>query len=282
LTGSATFEDNASTLPGEGRKPNGSTIRFIVGSKVESDKKNDKAKTPELPDERSIEEKIEDEIRSVKVDQLKKIMEKDDDAKKIEEFYNELLTEYEDYIPLMMAALRYYDKKEKRDDNLEKVKEVADLIVSMIDEKEIAAHFGMGYDKEDAKSCKERKDMEEKKSFLIEALARKAHAELGGDKFHASLQHLAKWEDIEKNKKYAILALEKYKSAKRYGLTLKLLNSLLEKKGDETKDGIFPMTKEDIMKERAEVLKSLDYTNLSERDDSWRRISAALKDYALF
>ncbi len=124
--------------------------------------------------------------------------------------------------------------------------------------------------------------MEDKKSHLIEALARKAHAEVGGDKFEASLQHLAKWEDIEKNKKYAILSLEKHKSTKRYGLMLKLLNSLLEKKGEETKDGIFPMTKDDIIKERATVLKSLNYTKLSERDQSWSRISAALKDYALF
>ena len=83
--------------------------------------------------------------------------------------------------------------------------------------------------------------MEEKKSFLIEALARKAHATVGEDEqFQDALKHLAKWEDIEKNKKYAILALRKYEVAKQHGLMLKLLNSLLEKKGDESKDGIFP------------------------------------------
>ena len=127
--------------------------------------------------------------------------------------------------------------------------------------------------------------MEEKKSALIEALARKAHAKVTSDdkdQFSDALKHLSKWEDIEKNKKYAILSLKKYEIAKRYGLMLKLLNSLLEKKGEETKDGIYPMTRDDIIKERAAVLKTLDYTQLAERNDSWTRLSTALKDFALF
>lgn len=125
--------------------------------------------------------------------------------------------------------------------------------------------------------------MTEKKSFLIEALARKAHAHVGDeDKFNDTLKVLSKWEDIEKNKKYAVLSIEKYKTAKRFGLILKLLNSLLEKNGDDTKDGIYPMKKDEIIKERSKVLKSLNYTELAERDDSWTRASSALKDFALF
>ena len=127
--------------------------------------------------------------------------------------------------------------------------------------------------------------MEEKKSFLIEALARKAHAKLdSGDEgeFDDALKHLAKWEDIEKNKKYAILSLAKYKNGERFGLMLKLLNTLLEKKGEDTTDGIYPMTKDDIIKKRAEVLRTLGYTQLAQRDTSWSRIAAATKDFALF
>ena len=126
--------------------------------------------------------------------------------------------------------------------------------------------------------------MEEKKSSLIEALARKAHAKSESDdaEFQESLSHLAKWEDIEKNKKYAILCLEKYKAAKQYGLMLKLLNALLEKNGNDTKDGIYPLTKDDIIKQRVAVLKILNYNELAERDESWSRISTATKDFALF
>lgn len=283
LTGSATFEDDANSSPGIGHNPDGTKIKYVVGAKVKSNDKEEKAKTPEVPDKRTVDEKVEEEIRSIKVAQLKKIMDKDENSEEIEEFYKKLLSEYPDHIPLLMTALKYYDSKDKRSDRLEKVIDTADLIISKTDEKEIAAHFGMKHDEEDAESAKERKDMTEKKSFLIEALARKAHAHVGDeDKFNDTLKVLSKWEDIEKNKKYAVLSMEKYKTAKRFGLILKLLNSLLEKNGDDTKDGIYPMKKDEIIKERSKVLKSLNYTELAERDDSWTRASSALKDFALF
>ncbi len=154
LLGSVTYEDGPKTAPGIGHKPNGARIRYIVGTKVESDSKSDKAKTPELPDERSVKEKIDEEIRSIKVNQLKKLTEKDEDSKHFEELYQELLTEYPDHIPVLMTALRFYDKKEKRTDRIEDIITTANQILSKIDEKEIAAHFGMAYDKEDPKSAK--------------------------------------------------------------------------------------------------------------------------------
>lgn len=127
--------------------------------------------------------------------------------------------------------------------------------------------------------------MEEKKSFLIEALARKAYAHFSAgdeEQFCQILKELAKWEDIEKNKKYAILLLSKYKFTKRLGLMIKLLNSLLEKNGDDTKDGIYHMKKDEIIKHRIETLKSLNYNELAERDDRWSRVTNATKEFALF
>ena len=127
--------------------------------------------------------------------------------------------------------------------------------------------------------------MKDMKAFLIEAIARKAHAIMNKDdekEFDETLKHLSKWVDIEKEKKYAVLALQRYENAKLYGLMLKLLNSLLEKKGEETKDGIAPMSKNDIIKKRIEVLETLNFNNLAERDLSWSRSLKATKDYALF
>ncbi len=131
----------------------------------------------------------------------------------------------------------------------------------------------------------ERMEMKENKAFLIEAIARKAHAQIKNDNkkdLDRTLKHLSKWVDIEKDKKYAAFTLQRYEHAKQYGLMLKLLNSLLEKKGDETKDSIAPMTKNDIISKRIEVLKALNYNNLAERDQSWSRSLKATKDFALF
>ena len=63
---------------------------------------------------------------------------------------------------------------------------------------------------------------------------------------------------------------------------LKLLNTLLEKKGEDTKDGIYPMTKDDITKKRADVWRTLGYKQLAQRDASQSHIAAATKDFALF
>lgn len=127
--------------------------------------------------------------------------------------------------------------------------------------------------------------MKEKKEYLIEAIGRKAHANMGkeDDKdFNDNLKQLSKWVDIEKDKKYAALVLKRHENAKQYGLMLKLLNSLLEKNGEDTKDGIAPMTKDEIREKRIEVLKILDFSNLVKRDESWSQISNATKDFALF
>lgn len=153
LIGSATFEADPNTLPGKGKNPVGTTVLYVVGTKTSKDDKNDKPKTPELPDERSVLEKIEEQVRNLKVEQLKKL---DDEFQKFEEFYKQLLTEYPDHLPLLIAALRFYDQKDKRTERIKDILETADLIISKIDEKEVAAHFGMSYDKEDAKSAKVR------------------------------------------------------------------------------------------------------------------------------
>mmetsp|Transcript_8805 Transcript_8805/g.11071 ORF Transcript_8805/g.11071 Transcript_8805/m.11071 type:complete len:1292 (+) Transcript_8805:46-3921(+) len=284
MIGVATYEDQASSLPGATHKPGGTEIKFIIGTKFQSKDKNAKAKAPESPDERSLDEKIEEEIKSVKVDELKKLMDKDNKSQEIEEYSKKLMKQYPDHLPLLMAMLRYYDKKDSRSEKLQSIIDTADLVINQVDQKELAAHFGSNHDEEDPKSTKERKVMEEKKTFLIEALARKSHAKVkySDEEFNDSLKHLLKWVNVENDKKYAVLCLEKYKRSNRLGLMIKLLTSLLENKGKDTNDGIFPLTYEDIIKERITIFRNLDYTHLVERDEAWLRISTTTKDYALF
>ena len=62
---------------------------------------------------------------------------------------------------------------------------------------------------------------------------------------------------------------------------LKLLNSLLESNGKDTKDGICPMSKKDIIEKREKVLEELKYTHLMKRNKAWGIVSS-VKDYALF
>lgn len=132
-----------------------------------------------------------------------------------------------------------------------------------------------------------RKEMEKKKDILVEALARKARAfgdidsSADGTDFETTLKDLKKWIDIDKDNKYAVLVLEREKRAERLGAALKLLNSLIKNNGEDTKGGICPMSKANLLTKRAQILEDLGYTELVEHDKKCRVISAP-KDYALF
>ena len=134
-----------------------------------------------------------------------------------------------------------------------------------------------------------RRDMEEMKTFLTEALARKVRAlgdaspeKDGGGIFETALKHLNKWEAVDaSNKKLAALVLLKYGKEKRLGSQLKLLNELLKNNGDDTKGGICPLTKIDLLEKRTEVLKDLNYSHLVERNEKWKVLSAP-EDYSPF
>merc|ERR1712232_1353726 len=119
-------------------------------------------------------EKLEEAIRSTKLDHLKKFAEKKEDADKFIGFYEKLTSEYSNHLPLLMEGLKFHDNKETRKENLDKVIAAADNVIEAIDKVKLAVHFGMKHDDEDADSCKEHKEQEEIKTHLIDALARKA------------------------------------------------------------------------------------------------------------
>ena len=285
LEGTVTHEAGSSELSGAGKRPGGYPVRFVVGPKMDAKSTADaKGKEPELPDERSVSEKIEEAVKALKVSELEKLSggKGSEDEDKFKDLFDSLKTEYPDHLPLLIAGLKHYDHKDRRDGNLDKILEIADGTISLIDEKELAAHFGTSYDKEDAKACKEHKDMEEKKSQLVEVLARKARA--AGDKddgFDEALKHLKKWADVDSDLKYSSLVLQRDSRAERWGSVLKLLNGLIKKNGEDTKGGICPLSKKELLERRASLFTKLGYSHLKESDDKWRVI-ASPKSFALF
>ena len=279
VSGSVTFESGDSSLPGDGKRPGGFPITYVLTQKPAKSK--DAASTPEEKDERTVEQKMTEAVRDCKVEYLGKLTKEEKDSGKFEEVYASLETEYSNHLPLLLEGLKHVDNEKKRKEQLEKVVEAANKIIVQVSEDELALHFGKNHDKEDPKAVKERKELTEKKTTLCEAWARKARA-LGdldkGSEFDEALKELKKWVSISKDDKFAILVLEREKRAKRYGAMLKLLNSLVDK---DCKGGICPLTKADILTKRAEVLESLAYTSLVEYDKAWKVISSP-KSYKLF
>ena len=314
LFGTAFYGSGDSSLPGDGKRPGGFTVSYVVGPKPAS--KSAEPEVPEVPDERTVDEKIEEAVRDLKVEQLNKLTQAEKNDGKFEELYASLEVTYPNHLPLLLAGLKNVDTDDNRNEDSTLIIEAADKVIGNISEDELALHFGKNIDKDDPASCKVshasvhihhastdlcasylitlylllwqlRKEMEKKKEILIEALARKARAygekTASGDSsdFDSTLKALATWIDIDKDKKFAVLIIEREKRAGRQGAALKLLNTLLKNKGEDTKGGICPMSKADLLEKRAQILNDLGYVELVEHDKKWRQISAP-KDFALF
>jgi hypothetical protein len=129
--------------------------------------------------------------------------------------------------------------------------------------------------------------MQEKKTFLSDALARiaMAYADMARDddtnaNFDETLKRLKAWVDIDATETYSKLIMEREERAGRYGSTLKVINKLLSKDIKE-KDFIGSMSKSSLLEKRAEIFEKLGYSVLVEYDKT-NRIIACPKSYALF
>ena len=285
LIGTVHFGAGEGSLPGEGKRPNGFPVAYYVGPKM--DKPSSDADVPEPKDERTPEQRMEEAIRDVKLDQLMKLTNNEKEDGKFSSIYDSLEKEYPDHVPLLIANVKYIDAHKKRSEMLSQLIDAADKVVGQISEDELALHFGKKLDKEDSDMIKLNKEMEKKKGFLVEALARKglAIAELKTDdataKFTEVLSKLRSWVDIDANGKYASLALERDFRAARFGSALKRINKLLQKPSKESNGSIKTLSKAELLEKRAQIFEELGYDALVQRDKAMRLV-ASPRDYPLF
>jgi len=292
LTGSCTFVSGDASLPGEGKRPGGFPISYVVGPKMEKSSSSSSSETDvvvEAKDQRTAEERIAEAIRDLKVNQLEKLTKEELDQGKFETLYTEMIKEYPSYVPLIMANLKYLDGLETRKEKLTLIIEVADQIISLIPEDELALHFGKKFDKENPEEVKKNREMEKRKSYLVEALIRKAFifAELTDEdsstKFDTTLSVLKSWIDIDVNGKYARLALERDIRSGYFGLALKRINKLLSKNGKDgsSSGGIKTLSRVELLEKRATICQTAGYTALYKRDQAMKFV-ATPADYKLF
>ena len=235
----------------------------------------------------TVQEKLNDAIRDIKIEHLGKLTAKEKEEGKFDELYMMMEKDYPDHLPLRMAKLKYLDTHEKRSEMLEEVVFAADGIISRISDDELALNLGRKVDDTDGDALQERDKVTEKKNMLVEALALQiltyAEMEDASDNLDQSLTRLKRWVDIESEVKFAALNIEQKIRSKHYGLALKQVNQLLAKNGvkDYKKDLIKPTSRSYLLKKRGEILAMLGYTQLMEYDQLTRAVDCP-KQYASF
>jgi tripeptidyl-peptidase II len=285
LTGSTSYCSGESSLPGDGKRPNGFPMMYTVGPK--SDKPTDPDTVAEPKDERTAKERIDEAVRDLRVEQLGKLSSAEKEKGDFDSLYEELDKEYPNHIPLLMARLKFLDGLKAREEKLSDIVAAAEKVLAEISEDDLALHFGKKVDKEDPQQVKKNKEMEKLKGFLIEALARQAFAfaelksEDAADNFIKTLNKLKAWVDIDANGKYASLALERDCRAGRHGLALKRVNKLLAKTNGKDTGGVRPMTRADLIEKRVDIFQHLGYHGLVKREKAMKLV-ASPADYKLF
>jgi len=157
-----------------------------------------------------------------------------------------------------------------RSDKLADIVEKADKIISKIDAKEMAAHYGTKIDENDVEQARARKEWDEKKEIYINAIYRKgiALSEMKTDKEKIVLntKELKKWADVD-NAKLNLLECRQNKEEGHYALALQSATKKLSTIA--TSDS----TKKELLDQQIELVELLGWKHWHEYLVQYKHIS---------
>ena len=277
LLGTITFGGAADGLPGNGKRPGGYPVTYVVPPKPKA-KEDGPAAKDEEKDERSEEEKLAEALRDWQVGRLA-TLHGDEQRELFDQLTTEILGAYPNHLPVLVEVLRRADGK-RREEDLGAVVAAADRVSAQIDRVPLAAHFGVNRDPDDKADAKLGEEMERQRDALVEALHRKAQALLElssaddaeerpetdaqaatSAAFEAAFAELRKWVDTTDDK-YLMLHIEREIRHGRLGEALHLLNErIAESRHDK-----------ELYEKRIKLLDTLGWLHWKEYEEKWELI----------
>ncbi len=224
LVGNVTYGGGAT---GAGHRPGGYPVVYVVPPKPAA-KKGGAGGGSAKKDESSAEERYAESLIDFKVKQLARLH-GEEDRELFDRIAAEVLAERPDYLPVLVARLERADGV-KREEHLDGVIAAADRVIDQIDQIALAAHYGVQLDPDDEAAAEQRKESDEKKAILVDALFRKAKAlsdlsdGAADPAFEAAFANLQKWVDTTEGR-YLDLHIEREHRHGHLGAVLKLLNA---------------------------------------------------------
>lgn len=152
LVGSMTFGSSSTSLPGENKRPGGFSVKYYVGPKAKEPPKEAEPIEPE--DLRTTEEKMNEAVRDLKVEHLKKLTSEEREGGLFDELYAKSESEFPAYVPLRLAKLQYLDSHKKRSEMLTDIVGAAEGVLSCLSEDDIARTMGRNGNDEDPKDIR--------------------------------------------------------------------------------------------------------------------------------
>ncbi|HEB60769.1 MAG TPA: hypothetical protein ENJ06_02990, partial [Phycisphaeraceae bacterium] len=175
LLGTMTLGARGADLIGSGVRPGGFPVVMTTAPAPLAEDDEPTAADDEADEDKTPEEKLAEEIRDVKIAALSELT-GEDEKEAFDKLAAEILQDWPDYLPVLLAELKRADSDEEHADT-EAITAAADRIINVIDQQELAAYFGVkAPEDEDAAARKEREEMEQRRDALTEALFRKSRA----------------------------------------------------------------------------------------------------------
>ncbi|KAK9809052.1 hypothetical protein WJX72_008467 [[Myrmecia] bisecta] len=292
LTGSLVLA-KATKQAGGGDAPTTLPICYCVPPKKESSSDNGK----EEEEKKSAQERLADAVRDAQVKLLKDLKTDTPEAEaEYAALLKQLLAEHPQHLPLLLEPLKRLDglDKEKRTAKLQDIVAAADAVIKAIDTDALALYVAQKCAEEGTGAAKRKRENDERKAALVEALEKKcaallqlypsapsaapaaaepaeAPAEPAGpsgqelaDPFEAAFAELRKWADTAEGAG-AVLHAKREARAGRLASALKALD-----KASDPDDK--PATKE-VLQLRAELFQQLGWPHWQQYEET------RIKDY---
>ncbi|MGD9857392.1 MAG: tripeptidyl peptidase II, partial [Planctomycetaceae bacterium] len=273
LLGTITYVHSPDGVAGARTRPEGYPVRFVVPPLPEN---GDEANDNETRGDESLAARLKRERVDMLAGQLAELTWPDDEPLFAELSAAILEMDAAAQRRVLVAKLHLVDD-DHREKRLPDVITAADEVIATIKPAQLARRLALRPDAERPKSLKQKKDAEELRDILADALYRKGRAlafqelpevvELHPIEDHKALdrafeqnfRELSRWVDTTGDD-YYLLHIRRDRREERYGLALELLNEHIEK--------TFPPERQQVEKRR-ELFELLGWDDWREYDHKW-------------
>ncbi|MBZ0269705.1 S8 family serine peptidase [bacterium] len=240
LLGTITYGEEREDTFGAGRRPGGFdvTVRIPPAPEKEKDPKasdeDDADDADGEADGDGAKSKLGEELRDLQVMHLAELYDKErrDD---FDALATRILEGTPDHLPVYLERVRRLDAAKDDDRDGKALVAACDDVIARIDAEKVAAAIGVDVDPEDKAGKKVRKEREEQRDWLAEALSVKAKAlmdEGTGDEtsaaaFEETFRELDRWVDTTDDD-HADLHIERERRRGRIATALDLLNDRID------------------------------------------------------
>ncbi|KAF0698016.1 Aste57867_11347 [Aphanomyces stellatus] len=273
LSGKITYGRKSTDVKGVTQKPNGYPLTYNVPAKPNTTKEPEAKEPEDVRDEAIL---ADEAVRDLLVQRLVKLQGKDTFLPQ----WTALKDKYATHLPFLKTRLHHLDNDCKRRASLADIVEAAEAIVSAIDTHALAAHYGVKVVPGDVAQAKLRKEKDDEKAALVDALAREARA-LGDLKNETSFvqvfQKLQQWVDTDDNQ-HVYAAVHNDLRQGHKGSALKRLQKVSELSADDLAK-ILPL--KEVHDMRVQLYDDLGWSHWAEYEKNWKRLNNPAS-YALF